>query len=164
MTDAAAPDAPDVPKSSKLPLMIGVVLALLGGAGGFFAVQQGLVFAPESTPEVKDTEKDDAPSSIGKIVFVPIEPIKVSLPSSSRYRHLLFRAELEVEPAYKADVETLLPRIVDVLNGYLRAVNVSDIEASASLTRLRSQMLRRVQIVTGPGRINDLLIMEFVLN
>ena len=33
----------------------------------------------------------------------------------------------------------------------------------AALTRLRAQMLRRVQIVTGPDNVNDLLIMEFVL-
>jgi len=32
------------------------------------------------------------------------------------------------------------------------------------LLRLRSQMLRRVQVVTGEGRVRDLLIMEFVLN
>jgi flagellar FliL protein len=29
---------------------------------------------------------------------------------------------------------------------------------------LRAQMLRRVQIVAGEGRIRDLLIMEFVLS
>ncbi len=57
-----------------------------------------------------------------------------------------------------------MPRVVDVLNGYLRALEIQDIESAAALTRLRAQMLRRVQIVAGPGRINDLLIMEFVLN
>ena len=86
------------------------------------------------------------------------------MPPSSRYRHLLFRAEMEVNPDYKSEVTTLLPRVVDVLNGYLRALDISDIEAPSALTRLRAQMLRRVQIVAGPGRVNDLLIMEFVLN
>ena len=57
-----------------------------------------------------------------------------------------------------------MPPIIDVLNGYLRALEVTDIEDPAALTRLRSQMLRRAQVVAGPERINDLLIMEFVLN
>jgi flagellar FliL protein len=30
--------------------------------------------------------------------------------------------------------------------------------------RLRGQMLRRVQAVVGEGRVNDLLVMEFVLD
>jgi flagellar FliL protein len=33
-----------------------------------------------------------------------------------------------------------------------------------ALTRLRGQMLRRVQIVVGKDRVRDLLIMDFVLN
>ncbi len=53
---------------------------------------------------------------------------------------------------------------MDILNGYLRAVDVRDLEDPSALIRLRAQMLRRIQIVTGEGRVKDLLIMEFVLN
>jgi len=53
--------------------------------------------------------------------------------------------------------------ILDVLNTYLRAVELRDVENPAAMTRLRAQMLRRVNIVTGEGRVNDLLITEFVL-
>ena len=58
----------------------------------------------------------------------------------------------------------LLPRIVDVMNGYLRALDAAELENPAALVRLRAQMLRRIQIVTGEGRVRDLLITEFVLN
>ena len=58
----------------------------------------------------------------------------------------------------------LLPRILDVLNGYLRAVETADLENPSALVKLRAQMLRRVQIVTGEGRVRDLLVTEFVLN
>jgi flagellar FliL protein len=51
-----------------------------------------------------------------------------------------------------------------VLNGYLRAVETSDLENPAALVRLKAQMLRRIQIVTGEGRVRDLLVSEFVLN
>jgi flagellar FliL protein len=57
-----------------------------------------------------------------------------------------------------------MPRIVDVTNTYLRALKLADLEDSQALIRLRAQLLRRMQVVTGEGRINDLLIMEFVLN
>jgi len=76
----------------------------------------------------------------------------------------LFTAQLEVDPTYTQEVTDLIPRIVDVLNGYLRAVDLSELEDPTSLIRLRAQMLRRVQVVVGEGRVRDILIMEFVLN
>ena len=167
MTDATAEESEESPKSSKMPLIIGLVLALVGGGGGFFAASTGLILAPDSAAkeETLDKEADtDATDRLSGIAFVPMEPLTISMPPSSSYKHLRFRGELEVAEKYVSEVETVLPRIVDVLNSYLRAVEISDIEETAALTRLRSQMLRRVQIVTGPGRINDLLIMEFVLN
>ena len=53
---------------------------------------------------------------------------------------------------------------MDVLNIYLRALDPHELQEPAALLRLRAQMLRRVQIVTGPGMVNDLLVMEFVFN
>jgi flagellar FliL protein len=62
------------------------------------------------------------------------------------------------------EVTLLLPRIMDVLNGYLRAIDITQLEDPAALIRIRAHMLRRIQIVTGEGRVRDLLITEFVLN
>ena len=95
--------------------------------------------------------------------FVPVDPMVISLGSSAA-RHLRFQAQLEVGAPHEAEVTKLMPRVVDVLNSYLRALEPEDLEASSALIRLRAQMLRRVQIVTGGDRVRDLLIMEFVLN
>jgi len=69
-----------------------------------------------------------------------------------------------VPAPYREDVEHLIPRIVDIMNGYLNALETADFQSPAIIVRLRSQLLRRVQVVTGYERVNDLLIMEFVLN
>mmetsp|Transcript_23226 Transcript_23226/g.39942 ORF Transcript_23226/g.39942 Transcript_23226/m.39942 type:complete len:163 (+) Transcript_23226:746-1234(+) len=162
MTDAAADPAEITQKPSRLPLILGLVAALVGGGGGFFVAYSGLILNPESHKDVAKTSMD--PGALPDVAFVPVDPMVVSLSSSASNRHLRFRAQLEVPSQHAADVELLMPRVIDVLNGYLRALEVRDIENAAALTRLRAQMLRRVQIVAGPGRINDLLIMEFVLN
>ncbi len=165
MTDESAGVEATPKKPSKRPLMLGLVLALLGGGGGFYVMQSGLLGA-SGAQAVHDAHDVAAPSAaIGKmpdIAFVPVDPIVISL--DGRSGHLRFRAQLEVGSDYKAEVERLMPRIVDVLNNYLRALETEDLANGTSLARLRAQMLRRVQIVTGGGRINDLLIMEFVLN
>ncbi len=104
------------------------------------------------------------PSAMPNVSFVAIDPIVISLGVQSSARHLRFASQLEVQNPFAPDVTALLPRIVDVLNSYLRAVEVAQLEDPAALVRLKAQMLRRIQIVTGEGRVRDLLISEFVLN
>ncbi len=147
-------------KSSIIPLTIGLVLALAGGAGGFYVVWTGMVLGVESEEDQAEMSVDALPD----VAFVPVDPITVSMNSRSENQHLRFRAQLEVPAKFKSEVQSVLPRVVDVLNGYLRALEAGDLEDQFALTRLRGQMLRRVQIVTGRGRVSDLLIMEFVLN
>ena len=162
MSDATAEAAPEETKSSKMPLVLGLIAALVGGGGGFFAAFSGLILADDS--QETQIEEDITPGALPDVAFIPVDPMIVSLSPASQGRHLRFRAQLEVPSKYATDVESVLPRVVDVLNGYLRALETRDIESASALTRLRAQMLRRVQIVAGPGRVNDLLIMEFVLN
>lgn len=176
MTDTSADsgEGPQAKAPSKLPLIIGVVLALVGGGGGFYAVQSGLLTGGGSgeshaadTDEGSgaDTSQDmTGAESLGDLAFVEVPPLVVSLGPGADARHLRFRASLEVPKKHVAAVEAVTPRIQDVLNSYLRAVDVGDIEAPGALLRLRAQMLRRVQLVTGPGHVSDLLVLEFILS
>jgi flagellar FliL protein len=148
-------------KKGKKGLVIGLVLALVLGGGGFFAVYSGMILGAEEE-EVATLEPEAEP--LEPVAFVPLEPLVVSLGPNSRSRYLKFQAQLEVDPSQEGDVSKLVPRVMDVLNSYLRAVDVQDLEDPLALISLRAQMLRRIQLVTGDGRVRDLLIMEFVLN
>ncbi len=101
---------------------------------------------------------------LGDIAFVPLDPLVISLAPQVGSRHLRFGAQLEVAADRRAEVELLRPRVADVLNVFLRAVDPRDLEDPAMMEILRAQMLRRIQLVTGPDRVRDLLIVEFVLN
>lgn len=155
MTDAAD-TGPIPPKRSRLPLMLGLAGALLLGGGGFYAVWSGLI-APHAQDETAVADLPD-------IAFVPVDPVIISLPPGSPADHLRFTAQLEVAGPHESEVAAVMPRILDVLNGYLRAVDVGELQDPAALVRIRAQLLRRLQIVTGEGRVRDLLVTEFVLN
>lgn len=162
-----ATDITDPPaKSGKIHLVIVVVLAVLGAGGGFFAVQKGIVPIISSPKDHSQNSKKTTMKmhKTDDIAFVEIDPIMISLTGNGQVHHLRFRAQLEVGKEDKSDVIMLLPRVVDVLNGYLRALELDDFRDPLALTRLRGQMLRRVQIVVGKERVRDLLIMDFVLN
>ena len=150
----------EVPKKrSKKPLLLGLVLALLLGGGGFYVTWSGLLLGAGS-----HATADAAPGPLKGIAFVPLDTMIVSLGPTSGSRHLRFTAQVEVVDTAVPDVTLLKPRILDVLNSYLRAVDTASIEDPQAMARLRAQMLRRVQVVTGEGRVRDLLITEFVLN
>lgn len=160
MSDAVAVAEEAPKKKSKLPLVLGLVLMLALGGGGFCAVYAGLVFGhPKDHAEEAAHEVEALPD----IAFIPLEPMVISLGTESG-RFLHFSAELEVAKAFEPEVTLILPRIIDVLNGYLRAVEIADLEDPTALVRLRAQMLRRIQMVTGDGRVRDLLVTGFVIN
>jgi flagellar FliL protein len=147
-------------KKSRLPLLVGLFLMIALGGGGFFAVYKGLILGHGAGA----AEEEAPPDALPDIAFVPINPLVVSLGPSAGGRYLHFTSQLEVGKSAEEEVTLLLPRILDVLNGYLRAVEIKELEDPTALMRLRAQMLRRVQIVTGEGRVRDLLVTEFVIN
>ena len=165
MTDATAEQAEVPEKSGKKGMIIGVILAVAGAAGGYFLTTSGLLpFAGKPTQkDGMESHKEQPAEALPKVGFVDLAPVIVSVKTSDS-RHLKFHAQLEVNAPYVSDVEQMKPRIMDLLNGYLRALEVSDLEDSLALMRIRGHLLRRIEIVVGEGRVRDVLIMEFVLN
>lgn len=158
----ADPDdpVPTAPKNSKKPLLIGLLLAILLGGGGFYATWSGMILGAAASHAADAPVSADLPD----IAFVPIVPLVISIGPLAEKRYLRFSAQLEATAKNVEDVTLLLPRITDVLNGYLRAIDPAQFDDPAALVRMRAQLLRRIQIVTGDGRVRDLLITEFVLN
>ncbi|SDI81806.1 flagellar basal body-associated FliL family protein [Aliiruegeria lutimaris] len=152
-------------KKGILPILIGLVLSIGLGAGGFFAAYSGMLNGLLGGSQNAAHAATDAHSTeIAEVAFVPIEPILISLPGGDTPRHLRFRAHIETIPAHQKAVADIMPRIMDVLNGYLRAVATEDLERPMALFRLRAQMLRRIRLVADQREIRDLLVTEFVLN
>ncbi|MBM7066221.1 flagellar basal body-associated protein FliL [Actibacterium sp. 188UL27-1] len=162
MSDASEAEAEAPPKKSKLPPLIGLVLAVALGGGGFYATYSGLIGGTGDKGE--DVAHEKPAAALPSVAFVPIDPLIISLNEAGHTSHLRFRGHLEVVDGQSDEVATLMPRVSDVLNGYLRALSTQELEDPTSLLRLRAQMLRRVQLVVGDGRVRDLLITEFVIN
>ncbi|MCA0941401.1 flagellar basal body-associated FliL family protein [Salipiger pacificus] len=185
--DAAGEEDPPPKKGSKLPLLIGLLLALLGGGGGFYAAFSGMLPFGSAAPSggvgehgaetaaghgateahggvQVDGQGGGHGEAGGAAEFIELPQLVASLGPVTALHHLRFTAQLEVAPVQRAEVEALMPRILDVLNTYLRALEPGDVEAQGALIRLRAQMLRRIQMVAGEDRVRDLLVTEFVLN
>ncbi len=150
-------------KKGKAGLLIGLILALAAGGGGFFAAFSGMGPFGSNQDISAEVSEEDVLKEIGGTAFVALDPIIVNIRSSSKYQLLRFVGQLEVKPEHASDIEQLKPRLMDVMNTYLNALEAARFEDPIALIKLRSQILRRIQIITGNGRVEDLLIMEFIL-
>lgn len=153
------------PKRSRAPLLIGVALALLLGGGGFFATFSGMVALPFGGGDAKQGKPAPreafAPGSLP--AFVAVGEMVIPLGPNAKAKFLVIEMQIETRPEDAPAFEALKPRILDVLNTYLRAVEEADVEAPGATLRLRAQMLRRVRAVSAPAEPRDLLITAFVL-
>lgn len=172
MSEEPAAAADPGPKKSGKGLLFGLIGAVVLGGAAFAAVFLGFVPlggdapAPEEAVAEAPAEHPDegAPDAHAKAAFVPIEPLVISLGPNSRSRHLKMTVQVEVAPEQQAQVAALTPRMVDVMNTFLRAVDERELELPRAMTRLRAQLLRRLQLVTPEGSVRDLLVQEFIFN
>lgn len=156
---------PKAGKSGKGGLLLAMLLALAGAGGGFYAVHSGLLFPAPQTAVTHKPATDTALTADGPApAFVPLQPLSVTLGRGSSLEQLRFEGYLDVNPGTEEAVAMVMPRIMDVLNGYLRAVEIGDLSDPSALMTLRAQLLRRIQVVVGGGKVNDLLISKFLLS
>ncbi len=153
-------------KSSTIKTLLFSVLAavFLGGAAAgaiFFlpvrwgeckAVDGASGYAKEKTKSYEDT------------VFVNLEPLVITLGPNAASEYLKISISLETYKDHVKTIDHLRPRFRDVLNTYLRAVDENDLVEPSAMTRLRAQMLRRLQVVASSEIVTDVLITDFVLN
>lgn len=166
-------------KGMLVPLLLGLFLAGIGGIGGYWTVTSGPLAATSTTDSDhaaagggshgSEDDDEDAPATrprpeLDQVAFVTLDSLVVNIGSDTSQRHLLFEAELEVAPGDADDVSHLVPRVMDVMNSYLRVLDMQELSDPRTLMRVRAQLLRRIQIVTGDVLVRDLLVTQFVVN
>jgi flagellar protein FliL len=134
----AGEEADGAPKK-KLPIkLIAIAAAVLlvlggGGAAAYFT------FA----------KKDEKPAGpvVKPVAFMDIPDVVVEVSDQSVI----------------AQIQPVLPRVMDAFQTYLRELRPSDLEGSAGLYRLKEELTRRVNAAIEPARINAVLFKELVV-
>jgi len=100
-------------------------------------------------------------------VFYDVPDILVNVATGDQkpaFLKLSVSLELEGEAeAAKAAIEPIMPRVVDQLQTYLRELRVEDLSGSASVFRLKEEMLRRVNLAVEPVKVKDVLFREMII-
>ena len=182
------------PKKKKIPLLFIIIpaaLVVLGGGGGaaFFLLQpkpaaaeaDGEHGAEKADDHGKKEDKGgghgaaegEADPALGVIkegpdgvTFYTLPDLVVNVQSADgRPTHLKLKLTLEMQDH---DVATKLqgeaPRMQDMFQGFLREVRPEELNGSAGTYQLKAEILRRVNLVAAPGKVDAVLIEEMLVN
>lgn len=149
-------------RGGKGGLLVGLVLGAASFGGAFYGVASGFVPLPWGAPE--QAAAGEAATPWKEPAYVELEPMVVPLGPDASAAHLRASLVLDVAPGREEDVASALPRIVDALNVYLRALDERDLESPALTLRMRAQMLQQVRLVAPENSVNAVLLREFLLS
>jgi len=146
----------------KLILIAAPVLLILIGAGVFFSGMLDSLMGKEDHAEAKTEEvvAEKLPP-----VYYELPEMLVNLNSPGRRSNFLkIVVSLEVPEAKDIEgLESVLPRIIDNFQVYLRELRVEDLRGSAGIYRLREELLFRVNAAVRPARVTDVLFKEMLV-
>ncbi|MDO8875490.1 MAG: flagellar basal body-associated protein FliL [Pseudolabrys sp.] len=153
-------DGPAAAPKSKLPSKKVMIMALAGllvvGGGGF----GGYMFFAK--PKHEEAKKEAAKPA----TFVDLPDVLVNLASggSDRTQYLKVKIVLELpDPLLVAQIQPLMPRVMDAFQTYLRELRPTDLDGSAGLYRLKEELTRRVNVAVAPNKITAVLFKEIVV-
>ncbi len=150
--------------SKKLLLIVGVILLL--AVGGFAAAYFTGLIDPVIAWITGGEEKEEEVTAIdGDAVFFPLEEVIVNLNTGGRQSTFL-KIKISLELADAADIpriETVMPRIMDNFQVYLRELRIEDLKGAAGMYRLREELLTRINIAAAPTKVNDVLFKEMLV-
>lgn len=108
---------------------------------------------------------DDGHGGGGSSSFVAMPTMIVNLSEEDgtpRYLRLTVQLELK-NPADAPAVESVMPRVVDQFQTYLRELRVKDLRGSAGIYRLQMELLWRVNQAASPIEVKDVLFQEILI-
>lgn len=190
--EEGAEAAPKKKKLPLLFIIIPAALVVLGGGGGaaFFLLQPKPAAAEEGHGEEKaggHAKKDEkkkeggghgggkegeADLSLGVIAegpdgvtFFTLPDMVVNIQSpDGRPTFLKLKLTLETSDAHVAEqLQAEMPRLQDLFQGFLRELRPEDLAGSAGSFQLRAEILRRVNLVAAPGKVDAVLIEEMLV-
>ena len=171
------------PAKRKLPLKFVIIgaaagLVLVGGGGGAF-----MMFGPHGAPKggahghksgnkggaegKGPVDKNAAQIADGPdgVVFYTLPDMVVNMQTADgKPTYLKLKLTLELPGQDTIDViEPNRPRLQDMFQSFLRELRPEDLAGSQGSYELRMEILRRVNLVIAPAKINSVLIEEMLI-
>ena len=158
--EAVEGEASGAPSTSKRKIIViasAILVLLLGGTGGY------LLFFNKK----HDGKAEEAAAAAPKpTVFMDVPEVMVNMASApgERTQYLKVKVVLEVkDQPIIAQIQPVLPRVMDIFQTYLRELRPSDLNGSTGMFRLKEELTRRVNAAIQPNQVNAVLFKEILV-
>lgn len=157
----AAAEEKEEKKGGKLKLIIILLVFVALVAGGGFAAWFFLIKTPE------DGEGNNTEVVEEKVVrgpMVNLDPFVVNLADPIGRRYLKTTMDVEVvDAAAAAALSADMPRIKDTILLLLSSKTFADIDSLDKKLELKDEIVERMNLIVGQGKIINLYFTEFVI-
>jgi flagellar FliL protein len=168
-------------RKKKLPLKLiaicaaAAVLVLGGGGTAAFLLlghhAPGAHASKPKKPAKKDGAKDDktgaqiADGPDGVVFYTPPDIVANMETADGKPTFLKLKLTFELPDHDTADtIDENMPRLQDMFQTFLRELRPEDLSGSQGSYQLRMELLRRVNLVIAPSKVNTVLIEEMLIN
>ncbi len=151
-------------KKMTIATAAGALVFVLGGSAGAYLFLSG--GKDDAVQHDKTAHAEPAaPIVPPKVAFYDMPDVVVNIQSQDGSpAYLKLSVALELQSADEVPgLKTLMPRVVDQFQGYLRELRVDDLRGSQSVMRLKEELLRRVNAAAAPYRVHDVLLKEMIV-
>jgi flagellar protein FliL len=163
-TEADADEGEDGKATGKRKLPLKLIIMAVGGLVVLLGVGWGgyhFLFAGKGEEAAKTAAQIKPPA------FLDMPEVLVNLSTSGgaeRTQYLKVKVVLELpDQEMSAQIQPVMPRLMDTFQTYLRELRPTDLDGSAGLYRLKEELTRRVNAAIAPSRINAVLFKEIVV-
>jgi flagellar FliL protein len=146
-----------VPKKSKLKLIIIAAIVLLIGAGGFFGYNK----VKKNTEAKAATQKTENVS-----IICPLKSFVVNLLDKSGVGKRYLKVTIELEVGKEADkllIDGRNPQIRDTILLLLSNETLNEINTMEGKLALKQEILSRIKQILGEGVVRRIYFTEFVV-
>jgi flagellar FliL protein len=148
--------APAGGKRKLIIIVSAAMVLLLGGVGGY------LLFFNNKKSDTKTEEVAAAKPTV--FMDVPEVMVNMAAGAGERTQYLKVKIVLEVkDQPLVAEIQPVLPRVMDIFQTYLRELRPSDLNGSAGMFRLKEELTRRVNAAISPRQVNAVLFKEILV-
>lgn len=163
--------------AKKIVLFVLLPLLLLGGSGAgafYMGYLDKFIGKNHDCDDVKEGDAAyeacaeqlaAAASSMTPGIFIDIPDMIINLNSTSKQPRFL-KIHLKIELDKKEDekpFETILPRVIDQFQTYLRELRIEDLRGSSGMYRMKIELLSRVKAAAPEIKVRDVLFQEILV-
>lgn len=117
-------------------------------------------------PTERTSGHDGVSVAIPELYYYDMAPILVNLRQLEGARAVLLKMTLRLEVGHKTDLDLLkvvAPRVKDDVQAYLRDMTLEDLSSEGMLTKMKEEMLTRVNALATPVQVHAVLIKDMIM-